>query len=155
MNISTTGKRIIAGVVGTLYAVVYGFWTLFATGGGHGNFIWFGLFFFAGCFGLYYPIMAILAIDLRERFIRIVFGGLIVFNLAASIIMIVGWITEQGGDRASDFSKVIQHSGLGSVVFCAAMHFWPTILFSVLLIRSVVGGGSIANADAPVSLNLT
>lgn len=145
----------LAGVIGVLYAIVYGFWTLLATGGGHGNFIWFALFFFAGCFGLYYPLMSVLAVDLRERFIRLVFGGLIVFNVFASIIMIGGWITEQGGDRPSDFSRVMQHSGLGSIVFCAALHFWPTALFSILLARSIIGGGSLADKDGLIGLKLS
>ena len=58
-------KRIIAGAIGLLFAVVYGLWTMMLTGGGHGNFIWCLLFLFVEFVGLYFPLMAILAVDLR------------------------------------------------------------------------------------------
>ncbi len=51
---SKSRKRLIAGTVGVAYAVLYGFWTLLLTGGGHVNFIWFFLFFSVEFCGLYF-----------------------------------------------------------------------------------------------------
>jgi hypothetical protein len=152
---SLTIKRIIAGVAGLIFAVVYGFWTMLLTGGGHGNFIWVGMFLFVEFFGLYFPLMAILAVDLRRRFTKVVFGSLMVFNLVASSIMIAGWIGESGGDRPSDYEKMMQISGSDWVVFSAAVHFLPTLIFAVLLIRSILAGPSMDTADDRVNLNLS
>ncbi|MGD9588598.1 MAG: hypothetical protein AB7Q37_04040 [Pyrinomonadaceae bacterium] len=154
MSVSIAKKRAIAGLIGMAYAVVYGFWTMVVTGVGQGNIIWFLMFFFAGCFGLYYPLMAILAYDLRGRFIRSLFGGLLCFHLIASVVILVGWITAIEPDGPSDFIRAINRSGLGQIVIDAALHFWPTIVFAVLLGRALTGGGTIAEDDgSPIGLD--
>lgn len=152
---SVASREVIAGLVGLAYAAVYGFWTMLATGGGHGNFVWFGLFIFVEFLGLYFPIMAVLALNLRSRMTKIVFGSLILFNLVASVIMILGWMTESGEDgRPSDFSRQIEINGLGVVLFCIAFHFLPTVVFAFLLIRSVLFGQALAEPDEMVLLDL-
>ena len=107
---------------------------MFITGGGHGNFIWLFLFLFVDLLGIYFPLMAVLAIDLRSRFVRIVFGSLILFNLAMSSIMIFGWINEVGDERPSEFTRQLQVNGIEFIVFCAALHFLPTVVFSTFLV---------------------
>jgi hypothetical protein len=82
-------KRIMAGLIGLAYAILYGFWTLLATGGGHGNFVWFMLMFFPGIAGLYYPLMAVLAVDLRSFNAKVVFGGLLALNVIVSLLMLL------------------------------------------------------------------
>jgi len=154
---SLTTKRIIAGAIGLLYAVIYGFWTMLATGGGHGNFIWFMLFLFVDFCGLYFPLMAVLAVDLRSFMVKVIFGALIGFNLIASVIMIVGWMTETetAGRSPSDFERMMQANGIGVLIFCIVAHFLPTLIFAFLLIRSIHFGTSLADEDDSVSLNLS
>ncbi|MBK7932781.1 MAG: hypothetical protein IPK01_04640 [Acidobacteria bacterium] len=124
------------------------------TGGGHGNFIWFLLFLFVEFVGIYFPLMAILAVDLRSFLAKILFSSLICFNLIVSSIMIIGRMTESGGARPTDFQKMWQ-MGAGWVVFAAFAHFLPTIIFLFLLIRSIVFGSSLSDNDEAVSLNLS
>ena len=152
---SSSRKKIIFGLLGFLYAVVYGFWTMMATGGGHGNFIWFLLFLMPGIFGLYFPLMAALAVELRERFIRMIFAGLLGFNLVTSIVMIVGWITESPTDGRSDFERTVGSLGYGGILFCGAIHFLPTFVFLVLLGRALTGGGSPADDDGLTQIQLS
>jgi hypothetical protein len=152
---SIASKEVIAGIAGLVYAAIYGFWTMLATGGGHGNFIWIGLFIFVEFLGLYFPIMAVLAMNLRSRMTKIVFGSLILFNLVASVIMILGWITEAGEDgRPSDFSRQMEISGLGVILFCGAFHLLPTAFFGFLLIRSFLFGQALAEPNEMIILDL-
>ena len=148
-------KRFAAGVIGVLYAVLYGFWAMLATGGGHVNFIWLFLFFIVGFFGLYYPVMAVLLVDLRKRLLKMIFGSLIGFNLIVSVVMIVGWITEKDGDRPSDYSRMVQHNGIEGVLLCGSLHFLPTLVFAFMLIRAITRDGSKGdNDDSLLSLQL-
>lgn len=146
-------KQIIAGAIGLLFAFVYGLWTMMLTGGGHGNFIWFILFLTAGLLGLYYPLMAVLAVDLRSLIAKVIFGSLIGFNLVVSLFHIIKWITEAADGRPTDFQKMWK-MGAFWVVFSVFAHFLPTIIFLFLLIKSIVFGSSISDDDQTVSLNL-
>lgn len=137
---SKSRKRFIAGAVGVVYALLYGFWTLLLTGGGHVNFIWFLLFFFVEFCGLYFPLMAVLAVNLRGMFLKTIYGGLIGFNLIVSVVMIADWVTEEGTDRLSDFERTVNANGHGAVVLFALIHFLPTLVFSVLLLRAIKKG---------------
>lgn len=128
---------------------------MFVTGGGHGNFIWFMLFLFVDLFGLYFPLMAILAVDLTSYLAKVVFGTLIGFNLVASTILIIGWISESGANGPSDFARTVQHVGIGDVIFCAGVHFLPTIIFSFLFARVALFGDDTPNEDNMVSLKLS
>jgi hypothetical protein len=51
--------------------------------------------------------MAVLAVDLRQRSTRMIFGGLIGFNLIGGTAMIIGWINEKSVEEPSDFSKMV------------------------------------------------
>jgi hypothetical protein len=150
---SLTVKRIIAGAIGVLFAVVYGGWTMMLTGGGHGNFIWFIAFLTAGILGLYYPVMAFLAVDLRPLLAKVIFGSLIVFNLIVSLIWIIKWVTESDDGQPTDFQKMWQ-MGSGWLLFAAFAHFLPTVVFLFVLIRSIFFGSSLSDDDQTVSLNL-
>lgn len=135
--LSNTAKRIIRGAIGVLYAVVYGFWTMLATGGCHANFVWLFLFAFVEFFGLYFPIMAVLAVDLRSRTAKIVFGSLIVFNLAASFALIGSWVSGASGNSLDDFSKTWKLVGPAPILFRTVAHFLPTIFFAFQLIKAM------------------
>ena len=138
-------KRLIAGIAGLTYGVVFGSWTLLGTRGWHGNVIWFFLFLFAGLLGLYFPLMAVLAVDLRSRIVKAIFGSLIGFNLVITTVMISAWVTETGGyTPPHDFSITVQANGIGVVLICAAAHFLPTLIFF---------GSSAPDEDTPISLN--
>ncbi len=114
---SLTIKRIIAGAVGLLYALVYGFWTMLITGGGHGNFVWFFMFVLVEFFGIYIPLMAVLAVDLKSRIKKMVFGSLIGFNVIASTIILIVWISDWYKDPGENFVKIRQSWGTDMLLF--------------------------------------
>jgi hypothetical protein len=140
-------KRFIAGTVGVAYALLYGFWTLLLTGGGHVNFIWFFLFFSADLCGLFFPLMAVLAVDLRGLFLKAMYGGLIVFNLIVSILMIADWVTAPGTDRLSDFERTVNANGQNAVLMFGVIHFLPTLIFSICLLRAIKNSGPVVDLD--------
>ena len=144
-------KYVIALLAG---AFVYGFWTMLITGGGHVNFIWIWLFITVDMFGLYFPIMSVLSLNLQTQIVRIIFGALIAANLILSSIIIYGWVTEIDVERLSDFSRTIRANGIGAVYFFAALHFLPTIIFLIILIWSVVLHPS-SVVEEPLSLDLS
>ena len=154
---SQATKRVIAGIIGFAYAVTYGFWTMLLTGGGHGNFVWFGMFLFVEFFGLYFPLMAVLAVDLRSFIIKVVFGTLIAFNLIASSVMVFGWITETEPVRngLTDFERRLQLDGVGFIIIEITVHLLPTLIFAFLLVRSILFARSIVGNDDSASLNLS
>ncbi len=88
---SITLRRLAAGFAGLIYAALYGFFAMFATGGGHGNFVWLFSFIFIEFFGIYFPVMGVLAVDLGSRFTKVIFGSLIIFNVIGSLLMLWGW----------------------------------------------------------------
>jgi hypothetical protein len=151
-------KRIIAGAIGLLFAVVYGFWTMLITGGGHGNFVWFMMFMTVEYFGLYFPVMSVMAVDLRSKLTKIVFGSLIGFNLFASSILLLCWVIGIPVGKAvemNDFSEMLRINGIGWILVCAAAHFLPTIIFLVLLVKALFFGSSLSDENDSVSLNLS
>ena len=147
-------KRIIAALIGIAYAAAYWFWTMLITGGGHANFIWVFLFFFVEFAGIYFPLMAVLAVDLSSRLVKIVFGSLIAFNVIGSSLMILAWITGATGDSLDDFSTTISIIGVGSFLFSTFLHFLPTLAFSVMLYRSIFSRTKSDEVDLK-SLNLS
>lgn len=151
---SITTKRIIRGVVGLLFAFIYGFWTILATGGGHGNYIWFYLFMVAGFYGFYYPIMAALSADLRPTILKVVFGALVIFNLAASSALIIAWVFGLTGKRLDEFNKTYEVIGLGGILFSGVVHFLPTIVFAFQLAMAVVWDASPCDDEsAPLKIS--
>ena len=130
-------KRLRAVLIGCGFTVVYGLWSAAITGGGHGNFIWLLMFIFVEFFGLYFPVMGALAVDLTSRTIRIVFASLLLFNLHASAVLRVGWMTEVEDGGRTEYSRILEVSGLGFVIFCIIIHFLPTIVLSAFLFRSL------------------
>ncbi|MBA3769206.1 MAG: hypothetical protein H0X08_01655 [Blastocatellia bacterium] len=132
-------KRILAAVVGTAYALVYGFWTMLVTGGGHGNFIWIMMFIIFGAFGLYFPLMAVLSADLRSFNTQVVFGSLLLFNLFGAVLLIALWILGITGERLDDFSKTWRAAPI-TLITCAIVHFVPNLFFAAQLINAVVAG---------------
>ena len=154
---STSRKRFLAGTSGVAYAILYGFWTLLLTGGGHVNFIWFLLFFFVEFCGLYFPLMAVLAVDLRKSgFLqKTIFGSLIGFNLVVSVVMIADWVTAEGTDRPSDFERTVNANSYGEVVMFGLIHFLPTLVFSVFLLRAIKNREPGENGDRLTEIQLS
>lgn len=130
---SPLAKNVSAATAGVVYAVVYGLWTAVATGGGHVNFIWFWMFFTVNMFGLYFPIMAVLAVNLNGSATRFAFAALLLVNFFISAVMLYGWVNEPPKDRASDFTRALAVNGWDGLVFDALFHFLPTIVFGGLL----------------------
>jgi hypothetical protein len=148
-------KRLIAGIIGIGFAVLYGFWTLLLTGGGHVNFVWFWLFLTVEFCGLYFPLMAVLAVDLRGIFLKAIYGSLIGFNLIVSIVMIADWVTEEGTDRASNFERTVNVNGFSSVLMFGFFHFLPTIVFSIFLLRVIKSGEPARDGDRLTEIRLS
>lgn len=147
---SLTKKRLIAATVGLFYAVIYGFWTMIATGGGHVNFVWIWLFIAVGFLGLYYPLMAVMAVNLRNFVTKLIFGTLIGFYVIASTVILVGWVNEPATDRPSDFSRAMRVNGADGLAFCAALHFLPVLVFSFFLIRPTLYKSSVSDDETTV-----
>lgn len=128
-------RRLIGAAVGFGYAVLYGFWTLLITGGGHGNFLWAFLFFSAYIFGLFFPAMGFLVVDLRPLWARMI-GLLICFlvSVLTTYHLIVG-LTDVGDGARNDILESWNRSSLGFVVM-SVIHVLPLLVFIVLLIRS-------------------
>jgi hypothetical protein len=143
---------VIAAFVGILYAFLYGFWTAMATGGGHVNFIWMWMFITVEGFGLYFPIMGVLSVDLRGRITKLIFGSLIVINLVLSTVQLLSWVTDTEGDPMTDFERTVR-SGYGTLAICAFVHFLPTLVFTLLLIGSAIAPAS-EHAHESVNLEL-
>jgi hypothetical protein len=129
-------KNIVAAIIGIAYAVLYGLWTAIATGGGHVNFIWFWMFFTIEMFGLYFPLMTVLAVNLRSQLTRMLFGCLITANVIASSLMIYGWVNEPPSDQMSDFERSLRVNGYGGLMFCGMLHFLPAGIFYFLLFKA-------------------
>ncbi len=110
---------------------------MLATGGGHGNYVWFYLFFYAHLFGLYFPIMGALSASLKSFGSRVVFGSLIAINLGISLIVISGWVFGIAGDDLNDFDKTLRIGGSGLVLFSGFVHFLPSLLFLFILNRAI------------------
>lgn len=143
-------KTLKAAVLGFAYLVVYGFVAMFETGGGHGNFVWIMLFIFVNCFGLYFPIMAMLAVNLRSHSVRMLFSCLLAANLIASIVVVVGWITETSSDgMPTDFEHSYKFVGVAGLILSAVIHFLPSVFFLFLLIRAFVWADKITENDVP------
>ena len=145
-------RRILAGLGGLVYAAAYGFWTMFATGGGHANFVWLFLFVFVYLFGIYFPLMAVLAVDLRSRIVKIIFGSLIVYSLLGSVLLLGAWITDATEGSLDDFNKMWTWYR-ETVLVCGAIHFLPIIFFSVLLIVAIFKRGSSDDSSASLGLS--
>lgn len=148
-------KRVIAAFAGSVYAVIYGFWTMLLTGGGHGNFVWIGLFIFVEFFGLYFPLMAFLTFGLKSFSAKLIYTSLILFNLLASTVMILGWITEPATERASDFDRTVQLDGIGFVLITATIHFLPTLIFAGVLVKTLLTATSEDREDNLLDLKLS
>lgn len=151
---SKTVKQLIRAAMGVLYAFAYGLWTMLPTGGGHGNFIWFMVFFFVEFFGLYFPIMAALSVDLRSRTTKLVFGSLILFNLIGSLVLIGGWIFDTSDKSSRDFANAWERGNFSFALFCVFIHFLPTIFFAFQLIKAMYSGTDSPDEDQMVTLDL-
>jgi hypothetical protein len=147
------GKRVIGGVAGLGYAICYGFWTMLLTGGGHGNFIWMILFFTAYFFGLFFPVMGALVVDLRSVIAKAVFGTFLFVSLLINVIMITPILLGSPGDTTTDFEKSLARD-TAMVIFSAIVHFLPLAVLSLFLVRSIFLGEEIIENDEPVGLGV-
>jgi hypothetical protein len=102
--------------------------------------------------------MSVLAVDLRSKLTKIIFGSLIGFNLLASSILLLCWVIGIPLGKAvekTEFSEMLKMNGIEWVLICAAAHFLPTIIFLVLLVKALFFGSSLSDENDSVSLNLS
>lgn len=124
-------KRLIWAAIGFGYAVVYGFWTMLVTGGGHGNFLWLFLFLSAYFFGGIFPAMGFILADLRPLWAK-------ASGLAISIasIGITGFhLCFLGSEGTEDIIESWNRSPIGFVVL-SLIHILPLTAFIGLIVHS-------------------
>lgn len=125
-------RRLTGALIGLIYAVLYGFWTMLLTGGGHGNFLWFMLFFFGQFVGLFFPLMGFLVVDLRSKWAKVLFGGLL-----ATSIFLTGYILANPGEAGrEDIFKSWYRDQIG-FIFYSVIHIIPFIAFTVVFLKSL------------------
>lgn len=117
--------------IGLVFAFVYGFWTMFITGGGHGNFLWLMLFFFAYIAGLFFPIAGFIVADLRPLWAKST--GLAI--LAVNLFLTVLHFATMGEEGTKDLAESWDRSSTGFMV-AAAIHVFPAALLFGLVCRS-------------------
>ncbi|HMO79828.1 MAG TPA: hypothetical protein PKD24_03475 [Pyrinomonadaceae bacterium] len=101
-------KRFKWAVIGLLWAFAYGFLSVLATGGGHGNFVWFAAFLLGYFFGLFIPVMGFVGADFEPMWAKAAGATLIVLWL----FFIFYWLIT----RARGSEKI--SSGHGNALNC-------------------------------------
>jgi hypothetical protein len=137
-------KRLVGAGIGALYALSYGIWTMIATGGGHGNFIWLWLFIVTHFFGGFFIVMGALAVELRTATTRLVFASLITLNFATSTYHIEDWVRDTQG--TGDFATQWQRDPF-TVLLCGGLHFAPLVFFAGVLIRDLFESSQIGQDE--------
>lgn len=123
--------------LGFTYAVIYGFWTMLITGGGHGNYVWFLLFCYVSLLGLYFPLMGALYADLKLKSARRVFLTLLFFHFAASSILLIGWVVGVADEFFYDgLAQTVELMGATSLALFATLHYMPSLVLAALYLRS-------------------
>ena len=125
-------KRIVGVAIGLVYAVFCGFISLGSTGGGHDSFMWLFLFVIPELCGVYFVLMGFLAVDLHSSRFRWIFGVVLAVNIIISAVMI-------GGSFTSDpYTIMAWNSQPLEAVFITAIHIVPSLIFTAILVVSVV-----------------
>ena len=128
-------KRFLGAVVGVVYAVLYGFWTLLETGGGHGNLIWVVLFCTSYFYGTFFPIAGLIAADLKPRWARLSLGVLIAIHLVATtVVLIAAFRTDL---VTADLQKMWEFYR-GSLVLSASIHLLPIVVLASILLTTIL-----------------
>lgn len=124
-------KRLIFAAIGFVYAFVYGFWAMFITGGGHGNFLWLMLFFSAYLAGLFFPIAGFIVADLRPLWAKSTGIAVLVVNLLLTVLH----FATLGEEGSKDLAESWDRSSTGFMV-ASVIHFFPAVLLLALIFRS-------------------
>lgn len=124
-------KRLIFAAVGFAYAFIYGFWTMFITGGGHGNFLWLMLFFFGYIAGLFFPIAGFIIADLRPLSAKS--AGIAI--LAVNLFLTVLHFATLGEEGTKDLAESWDRSSAGFMV-ASVIHVFPAVLLLALVCRA-------------------
>ena len=124
-------RRLIFAALGFAYAFLYGLWTVFITGGGHGNFIWFMLFFFGYLGGLFFPIAGFILADLRPLWARATGLSILIVNLTLTVFH----FATMGEISHNDLAESWDRSSTGFMV-ASVIHAFPAVLLLALICRS-------------------
>lgn len=136
-------KRLVYAVIGLAYAVIYGFWTMLITGGGHGNFLWFMLFLSSYLFGLYFPAIGFLGADLRPLWAQATGVALSIVTFGLTVIQLLGLGTEGMEDVVKSWNR----SEL-FFLFASVIHLLPSVVFLALVIRSLLRDDSYVETES-------
>ena len=124
-------KRITCAAIGLLYAIVYGFWTAFITGGGHGNFLWLFLFLLAYCFGGIFPVMGFILADLRPVWAKSTGIAISLVSIGVTLVQLF----TLGPEGTEDLIESWNRSPLMFLI-ASFIHVLPLAAFIGLIVRS-------------------
>jgi len=143
---ASIAKRAIGLAIGFIFAFVYGFFTMLATGGGHGNVLWFLLFLYAGLYGFYYPLIGFVIPDMRPFWARAIAVSLVVANLSISVIVIIWAVIIQDIQKSWRRDSTV-------FIFLAVVHFGPLVVIAINVIsRSLIEKETDDPTDGPISI---
>jgi hypothetical protein len=135
-------KRLLYAAIGFAYAIVYGFWTMMITGGGHGNFLWFMLFLSSYLRGLYFPAIGFVGADLRPLWAQATGIALSIVAFGLAVIQLLSL----GDEGIEDVVKSWDRSPLLFVI-ASVIHLAPAVVFFALVIRSLIRDDSYLEAE--------
>ncbi len=140
-------KRIIGAAIGIAYAAICGFISLLSTGGGHGSLMWVFLFVVPELCGIYFPMMGFLGADLSSLRSRWIFGMILAVNVIISIVLIVGGFTDD------PYTTTAWNADPQGAVFITAFHIAPSLIFTAMLLVSVLTAKPDAEITTPTILS--
>ncbi len=136
-------KRISGAAIGLVFAVVCGFISLLSTGGGHGSLMWVFLFVIPELCGIYFPVMGFLAADLSTLRSRWGFGLILAVNAIISAVLVVGSFADD------PYTIKAWNSDPLAAIFITAIHAVPSLIFSAMLVVSVLTAKPADETTAP------
>jgi len=126
-------RRIAGASVGGILGILYGFWTMLETGGGHANFTWIGLFLVSEGCGLFFLVAGFIVVDLRTATARLACGTLLGINLCLTAFVVFADFPE--GTRADLGRTWTSYRSL--FLESAAVHFVPLAIIWTIFLLSV------------------
>ncbi|MDM7921524.1 MAG: hypothetical protein QUS14_04415 [Pyrinomonadaceae bacterium] len=136
-------KRIIWALAGLIWSAGHGFFTMFATGGGHGNFLWVTAFFSAYLLGILIPVTAFFVADARPFWARVGGWTLVVIMITLPLVTLLPLDPEMKRDVAKSWDRSPVFFVLLSVLHFVPIAFFITRLILLTSIKNKSGDNSL------------
>lgn len=135
-------KRMIWALAGLIWSAGHGFFTMLATGGGHGNFLWVMAFFSAYLLGILIPVTAFFVAEVKPFWAQV--GGWALVATMITLPLVTLFPLDPGMKR--DIAKSWDRTPVFFVLL-SALHFVPIAFFiSQLLLQPSIKNKSGDNA---------